>query len=146
MPVITRSNKTGPTKMTGVKRKLVEILDSDDDITTVCTDSDSEFEPDSVDELEDTLDDMKEEIENLRDSENALIETIVREREKNRSLQEELETLKQKHDQLVESVKELQKTSWMEVLLFTTVLAAATGSALAAYFTCSDDDYVGFQF
>lgn len=146
MPVITRSNKTGPTKMTGIKRKLVEILDSDDDITTVCTDSDSEFEPDSVDELEDTLDDMKEEIQSLRESENALIETIVREREKNRALQYELETLKQKHERLVESVKEVQKTCWMEVLLLTTILAATAGSALAAYLACSEDDYVGFQF
>lgn len=146
MPVITRSNKTGPTKMTGVKRKFLEIVDSDDDTTTVYTDSDSDFEPDSVDELEDKVDDLKEEIKRLQDSENALIDMLVNEREKNRALHEEFETLKQKHERLVESVKEIQKTSWMEVLVFTTVLAVATGSALAAYFTCSEEDYVGFQF
>ena len=137
MPVITRS-ATGPTKkMVGVKRKFIEILDSDDDTTTVCTDS--EFEQDSEDETTD-------ELTRLRDSENALIEAIVREREKNRELQIDLSNLKEKHERLVNNVKEIRDSYWAEFIAFTAMLAITAGASLAAYFTCSEEHYEGFRF
>lgn len=137
MPVITRS-ATGPTKkMVGVKRKFIEILDSDDDTTTVC--SDSEFDPESEDE---TMD----ELTRLRDSENALIEAIVREREKNRALQIDLSDLKEKHDRMLNNINEIRDSYWAEFIAFTAMLAITAGASLAAYFACSEEHYEGFRF
>jgi hypothetical protein len=137
MPVITRS-ATGPSKkMVGVKRKFIEILDSDDDTTTVCTDS--EFEQDSENE-------NTGETTCLRESENALVEAIIQEREKNRALQTELTELKEKHDRMLNNIKEIRDSYWAEFVAFTAMLAITAGASLAAYFACSDENYEGFRF
>jgi hypothetical protein len=132
MPVITRS-ATGPTKkMVGIKRKFIEILDSDDETASVC--SDSEFEQDSEDETTD-------ELTRLRASENALIEAIVTEREKNRALQTELGELREKHELIVNNVKEIQDNYWGEFIVFSAMLAIVSGASLAAVFTCSEEGF-----
>lgn len=146
MPVITRS-ATGPTKkMVGVKRKFIEILDSDDETDTTTVYTESESEPDIEDDLKDT-----------EESNNALIDLIIKERETNRSLREdsdqvidalqkELDETTQKYEKLLNNVKEAQKTTLIEFIVCATMLAITAGASLAAYFACSEDHYDGFRF
>lgn len=125
MPVLTRSNTTGPTKMiTGVKRKFIEIVDSDDDTTTVCTDSETEYEA----EDEDEIDDLKNDLHESEQSNDALINIIIKERETSNALQAELTELKEKYNKLVNSVKEVQNTAWFEFVCMSTMLALAAVS------------------
>jgi hypothetical protein len=137
MPVTTRSS-TGPTKMTvtGVKRKFIEILDSDDDTTTVSTDS--EFEPDMADEIEELKDDLKE----TEQSNEALIDIIIKERENVRLLQAELAETKEKYETLVSNVKEMQATCFAEFVCFSGMLVVASGIAFTVLYACNIHDNV----
>ena len=122
MPVLTRSNTTGPTKMiTGVKRKFIEILDTDDDTTTVYTDSESEYEPDDEDEL-------KNDLHEAEQSNDALINIIIKERETSNALQAELTELKEKYTKLVSTVKEVHSSAWFEFVCLSTMLAVTAVS------------------
>ena len=146
MPVITRS-ATGPTKkMVGVKRKFIEILDSDDDTTTVCSDSDSEYQPGIADVLEDEIDELKDDLKESEQSNEALINILIKERETIQTLQTELADTTAKYDRLVNNVKEIQKTAWIEFIMFTSMLAITAGASLAAYVACSEEQYIGFRF
>lgn len=146
MPVITRSITTGPTKMTvtGVKRKFIEILDSDDESST-----DSEFEPDVNDEVEDEVED---EIENLKDdlketeqSNDALINIVIKEREKVESLEQELADTKQKYENLLKDVKDIQTVCWTEFVCFAGMLIITSGIAVASAYSCNIHENVLFN-
>jgi uncharacterized protein (DUF342 family) len=130
MPVITRSNTTGPTKMmvTGVKRKFIEIVDTDDDVST-----DSEFDVHTEDDIEELKDDLKE----TEQSNDALINILIKERETIQKLQAELADIQQKYDSLLNSVKEIQRTCWQDMICFGSVFVLASGFALASAFMCN---------
>lgn len=141
MPVITRSLTTSPTKtMSGVKRRFIEILDSDDDTTTVSTelasDSDSEFDPDIADVLEEEIEELKEELKDTEEASESLLKLLIKERENTEALRKELADVTHKYDMLISRVEEVQKTSWVEFVCFTALLAATAGTALAAVHMC----------
>ena len=135
MPVITRS---GPTrKMTGVKRKFVEI-DSDDETETVCSTSDSEYYPDQFDELKDNVDDLKEEMRVIEQENDTLIDILVNERETSNILRDEISNLKneldevrQQRDALITELKKIENSSLIELLVFATILSVVAGSLLS---------------
>jgi len=135
MPVITRSITTGPTKMTvtGVKRKFIEILDSDDESST-----DSEFEPDVEDEVEALKDDLKE-------TDDALINIVIKEREKVESLEQELADTKQKYENLLKDVKDIQTVCWTEFICFAGMLVITSGIAVASAYSCNIHENVLFN-
>ena len=135
MPVITRSITTGPTKMTvtGVKRKFIEILDSDDESST-----DSEFEPEVEDEVEDLKDDLKE-------TEDVLINILIKEREKVESLEQELADTKQKYENLLKDVKDIQTVCWAEFVCFAGMLVITSGIAVASDYSCNIHENVLFN-
>jgi len=135
MPVITRSITTGPTRMTvtGVKRKFIEILDSDDETST-----DSEFEPDVEDEVED-------EVEDLKETEDVLINIVIKEREKVESLEQELADTKQKYENLLKDVKEIQTVCWTEFICFAGMLVITSGIAVASAYSCNIHENVLFN-
>ena len=130
MPVVTRSNTTGPTKMmvTGVKRKFIEIVDSDDDVST-----DSEFDVHTEDDIDELKDDLKE----TEQSNDALINILIKERETIQKLQAELADIQQKYDSLLNSVKEIQNTCWQDMICFGSVFVLAAGFALTSAFMCN---------
>lgn len=134
MPVLTRSNTNNPIKMvSGVKRKFIEIVDSDsDDTTTITTSSetDSEFEYDQVDELKDTIDDLKQEIKDHEDSYNIIVDVLVRERTRNNELEAEIAKLRDENTALRNVMKSLRHDAYLEILLLSgllTTLVAGSG-------------------
>lgn len=145
MPVITRSSKTGPTKMSGVKRRLVEIMESDDETATIYSDSDSEFHPDPSDELEDDVEDMKDELQKSEQENETLLNLLVKERETTTLLRQEIELVEENlravtehRDRLIENIKEYQNTTLSEVFCFSAMLAITAGATLAAMIACND--------
>jgi len=138
MPVITRY------KMTGVKRKFIEILDSDDETDTIYTDSDSEFHPDPTDELKDDIEDLNDDNKVLEKENDALLSLLVKERETNNLLREEIkttkheaETLRDHRDRLISNIKELQNTALVDLLLFLVLLTIISGiCVVATLYTC----------
>ena len=121
MPVLTRSNITGPIKtMTGVKRKFIEILDTDDDSSSdydVATDSETE-------------DDYK-----LKYDEVML--SLVREQERVQELEEELERAEKRIASLREGIREFQNTSFLEIMCFVGVIIATLATTASALYTCN---------
>lgn len=144
MPIITRSNTTtGPTRnMTGVKRKVIEIYESDDDTTTVSTESvtDSEYQPDIASVLEEEIEELKDDLKESEQSNDALINILIKERETIQTLEKELAETNAKYEKLLSNVKEFQKTSWMEFICFTTMLAVTAGTSIAALVSCENRD------
>jgi hypothetical protein len=125
MPVITRSNITGPTRtMTGIKRKFIEILDSDDETSTVCTDSDLESE----DEDEQTNE--------------ALIELLITERERTAQLTRDLAEADERILTLKDTIRDIQTTTWIELLCFIGVVGTTFGTTLSALYACNVHDNV----
>jgi predicted RND superfamily exporter protein len=110
--------------ITGVKRKFIEIVDSDDDTTTVYTESESEYEP----ENEDEIDDLKNDLHESEQSNDALINIIIKERETSNALQAELTELKEKYNKLVNSVKEVQNSAWYDFVCLSALLAVSAVS------------------
>lgn len=134
MPVITRS-KTGPTKMTGVKRKFIEILDSDSDSDSDFSDSDCDSV--SIESLEDEIDDLKEQLNEAENSNDSLINLLIKEREEVSDLKEELDALKFRHEVLLHNIKELQHTAWLEAVCLTTI-CVSTIAGMACAYMCGD--------
>ena len=135
MPVITRS---GPTrKMAGVKRKFVEI-DSDDETETVCSECDSEFHPDELDELKDTVDDLMDQMKMVNQQNNTLVDMFIKERETSYMLREEIENLKneledvtKQRDALLSEIKDYRKSSLIELIVLSTILGFSVCSLFA---------------
>jgi hypothetical protein len=119
--------------VTGVKRKFIEILDSDDETST-----DSEFEPDVEDEVED-------EVEDLKETEDVLINIVIKEREKVESLEQELADTKQKYENLLKDVKEIQTVCWTEFICFAGMLVITSGIAVASAYSCNIHENVLFN-
>jgi hypothetical protein len=130
--------------MTGVKRKFIEILDSDDETDTIYTDSDSEFHPDPTDELKDDIEDLNDDNKVLEKENDALLSLLVKERETNNLLREEIkttkheaETLRDHRDRLISNIKELQNTALVDLLLFLVLLTIISGiCVVATLYTC----------
>lgn len=120
MPVLTRSNVTGPTRtMAGIKRKFIEILDSDDETSTVCSDSDLETEDE--DEL----------------TNNALVELLIQERERTAQLTRDLEEADERILTLKDNIRDIQTTTWIELLCFICVVGTTFGTTLSALYACN---------
>jgi len=119
--------------VTGVKRKFIEILDSDDESST-----DSEFEPDVEDEVEALKDDLKE-------TDDALINIVIKEREKVESLEQELADTKQKYENLLKDVKDIQTVCWTEFICFAGMLVITSGIAVASAYSCNIHENVLFN-
>lgn len=139
MPILTRSKTTGPVRMmTGVKRKFIEILESDNE-SEIATDSDpdSEYELNVADELEDTIQDLKEEIKDSEESNDALIDMLIKERETSRQIRQELEETQTKYSRLLDDVKEYHRTTLSEAAFFTAIIGITFGTCLASLYTCS---------
>lgn len=124
MPVITRSS-TGPTKkMVGVKRKFVEILDTDDETASVSSGSDSECQ---TDELY-TREHEKDTLVNLIVEERKISDLL---REEIAILKDNLESVQEHRTRLIESIKEYQRSALFEAVCFSTLLAITTGVSFA---------------
>ena len=137
MPVLTRSNTTGPTKMmTGVKRKFIEIVDSEDDTTTV--DSESETEYETEDEID--IDEQKDDLQESEQSNDALINILIKEREHVQTLEAELAEMTTKYNKLVVSVKEAHNSAWYEFVCLATVLAVSAVS-ITSVVMCSTIEF-----
>lgn len=135
MPVLTRSNPTGPTRMiTGIKRKFIEILDSDDD-----TSIESEFEADSNDEIEDDIEALKDDLKETEQTNDALINMLVKERERVAELTKDLADANYRIDTLRDSICDLQNTTFIELVCFITVIGATLGTTLSALYVCNSD-------
>jgi hypothetical protein len=135
MPVITRSN-TGPVKkIVGVKRKFIEILDTDDDTSTVSSGFDSEFRPDPTDELD--VDDSKDELCDREQEKDTLVNLIVEERETSNLLREEiaslkdaLESVQQHRNRLMENIKDYQRSTLIELMCLSALIVITTGVSI----------------
>jgi hypothetical protein len=125
MPIITRSNTTGPTKtMTGVKRKFIEILDSDDDVSTDCdveTDSEHEVEADP--------------------KYDAVLELLARERDRVHELEQELDRANERIFRLKDNIREFQSNSLLEIMCFMGVIAATLVTTASAIYSCNNYEY-----
>jgi len=137
MPVLTRSSTTGPTKMmTGVKRKFIEIVETDDETDTVDTDSETEYEP----EEEIDIDELKEDLQESEQSNDALINILIKEREHIQALEAELAEMTGKYNKLVVSVKEAHNSAWYEFVCLTTVLAV-TAVSITSVMMCNTIEF-----
>lgn len=135
MPVLTRSNLTGPTRMmTGIKRKFIEILDSDDETST-----ESEVESYCSDELEDDIEALKEDLIVTERTNEALVGMLVKERERVAELTKELEDANDRIYKLKDSIYDLQNTTFIELVCFITVIGATLGTTLSALYVCNSD-------
>ena len=110
--------------MTGIKRKFIEILDSDDETSTVCTDSDLESE----DEDEQTNE--------------ALIELLITERERTAQLTRDLAEADERILTLKDTIRDIQTTTWIELLCFIGVVGTTFGTTLSALYACNVHDNV----
>ena len=125
MPVLTRSTTTGPTKMmTGVKRKFIEIVETDDETDTVDTDSETEYEP----EEEIDIDELKEDLQESEQSNDALINILIKEREHIQTLEAELADMTEKYNRLVNNVKEVHNSAWYDFVCLSALLAVSAVS------------------
>ena len=137
MPVLTRSNTTGPTKMmTGVKRKFIEIVETDNETDTVDTESETEYEPE--DEVD--IDELKEDLQESEQSNDALINILIKEREHVQTLEAELAEMTDKYTKLVNSVKEAHNSAWYEFVCLSTVLAI-TAVSITSVVMCSTIEF-----
>ena len=137
MPVLTRSSTTGPTKMmTGVKRKFIEIVETDDETDTVDTESETEYEP----EEEIDIDELKEDLQESEQSNDALINILIKEREHVQTLESELAVMTDKYNKLVISVKEAHNSAWYEFVCLATVLAV-TAVSITSVVMCSTIEF-----
>ena len=127
MPVVTRSNITGPTRtMTGVKRKFIEILDTDDDSS-----SDYDAETASEHELEDEY----------RLKYDAVMLSLVREQDRVQELEDELEQANKRISRLKESILEYQSSSLVEFMCFAGLVTGAFVMGITSVYLCNNDDY-----
>ena len=123
MPVVTRSNITGPTRtMTGVKRKFIEILDSDDESYT---DYDSEQEPEDEYKLK----------------YDAVMSSLLREQGRLRELEEELDEANKRIDRLKESILEYQSSSLVEFMCFMGLVTGSFVMGITSVYLCNNHDY-----
>jgi len=133
MPVLTRSTTTGPTKMmTGVKRKFIEIVETDDESSTVDTESETEYEPE--DEID--IDELKEDLQESEQSNDALINILIKERETIQKLEIELAESNEKYNKLRNSVKDIQTTAMSEFVCLSMMLVLSGVIALTSVLTC----------
>lgn len=127
MPVVTRANITGPTRtMTGVKRKFIEILDTDDDSS-----SDYDAETASEHELED---DYKLKYD-------AVMLSLIREQERVQELEDELDEANKRIGRLKESILEYQSSSLAEFMCLMGIVTATFAIGISTVFLCNNDDY-----
>jgi hypothetical protein len=127
MPVVTRSNITGPTRtMTGVKRKFIEILDTDDDSS-----SDYDAETASEHELEDEY----------KLKYDAVMQSLIREQNRVEELEEELSNANKRIDRLKESILEYQSSSLVEFMCFAGLVTGAFVMGITSVYLCNNDDY-----
>jgi hypothetical protein len=123
MPVQTRSNITGPTRtMTGVKRKFIEILDSDDESYT-----DYDSEQDLEDEYKLKYD--------------AVMQSLVREQNRVEELEEELNNAIKRIDRLKENILEYQSSSLVEFMCFAGLVTGAFVMGITSVYLCNNHDY-----
>jgi predicted RNase H-like nuclease (RuvC/YqgF family) len=124
--------------VTGIKRKFVEILDSDDETATTCSDGGSEYKPDETDVLEDEIEDLKDDITEVEESNQVLVNLLIKERETIAALRAQLADSQQKYDYLISNVKEIQNTSWIEVVVFAFSMVVATGITAVSLYACHE--------
>lgn len=131
MPVVTRSSTTGPNrKMISGKRKYDEI--------SYESDSDSEYSDDSIEEIVDEIEDLKEELQESRDSENAIIDALVREREKTRELEAQLSEMTENYNHMVDVVADMKKDALCESVFYTATILMSVITLFASVSICSD--------
>jgi hypothetical protein len=127
MPVVTRSNITGPTRtMTGVKRKFIEILDTDDD-------SSSDYDAETASEHE--LDD------DYKLKYDTVMLSLVREQDRVQELEDELEQANKRISRLKESILEYQSSSLVEFMCFAGLVTGAFVMGITSVYLCNNDDY-----
>jgi hypothetical protein len=122
--------------MTGVKRKFIEIVETDDETDTVDTDSETEYEPE--DEVD--IDELKEDLQESEQSNDALINILIKEREHVQTLEAELAEMTAKYNKLVVSVKEAHNSAWYEFVCLATVLAVSAVS-ITSVVMCSTIEF-----
>jgi hypothetical protein len=108
--------------MTGVKRKFIEILDSDDESYA---DYDSEQEPEDEYKLK----------------YDAVMSSLVREQGRLRELEEELHEANKRIDGLKESILEYQSSSLVEFMCFAGLVTGAFVMGITSVYLCNNDDY-----
>ena len=137
MPTLTRSSTTVPVKsMAGIKRKFIEIVETDDETSTVESESDSEYEPDIADVLEEEIEELKTDLNETEKSNDALINILIKERETIQKLEIELAESNEKYNKLRNSVKDIQTTAMSEFVCLSMMLVLSGVIALTSVLTC----------